>query len=144
MLWHFAVLGLLLLAPAVASAQDLATLLAFIEEHNHRLQAQRHVLATLTAAPTDTAEVRTLLEADQRSVWKAVRLSAGLSERVSPGQEGSGLDARIGVGLSLPFADCSITSSIRCGTEWSGRSRGRTHASGSCCGSSTFSSATTR
>jgi len=105
MLWRLAVLGLLLLAPALAGAQDLDALLAFIEEHNSRLQAQRQVRQALATAPPSNAEVLSVLEADRRSVWKHARLSAGLSERVSPGEEGSGLDARIGVTLTLPLAD---------------------------------------
>jgi outer membrane protein TolC len=100
-------LVLLVLRAGWAQAPDLAALLQFVEEHNHRLRAQRAVLAALEAEPPGRTDVLRVLEAEQHSLWKHVRLTSGVGARVSPGDEGSGLDTRIGVQLSVPLADYS-------------------------------------
>jgi len=105
---------LLGLLPAIpVQAWDLAALFAFIEEHNHRLRAQRQVLATLAEEPPSGTQVLELLEADRKSWLKYFRLTGGVGGRATPSlEEGSGLDTRVGLTITIPLADRSVALSV--------------------------------
>lgn len=99
---------LLLLLPALAPAQPLHELLALIEKHNPELVQQRRLLdATAAAGAGDDAGVLALLRQQEQSVWRHFRVAARAGARVSPGEDGSGIDTRAALEFSLPLGDKS-------------------------------------
>jgi outer membrane protein TolC len=102
---------LLLTLPASAPAQPLLELLALIEQHNPELVQQRRVLAATAAAGSasagDDASVLELLRQQEQGFWRHFRVVARTGARVSPGQDGSGIDTRAGLEFSLPLGDKS-------------------------------------
>jgi hypothetical protein len=100
---------LLLLLPALVPAQPLHELLALIEQHNPELVQQRRLLDATAAAGMagDDAGVLALLRQQEQSFWRHFRVAARASARVSPGEEGSGIDTRAGLEFSLPLGDWS-------------------------------------
>jgi hypothetical protein len=99
---------LLLTLPALAPAQPLHELLALIEQHNPELMQQRRLLATAAAASAgDDAGVLALLRQQEQSFWRYFRVAARAGARVSPGEDGSGIDTRAALEFSLPLGDKS-------------------------------------
>jgi hypothetical protein len=101
---------LLLTLPALAPAQPLHELLALIEQHNPELVQQRRLLDATTAAGMagdEDAGVLALLRQQEQSFWRHFRVAARAGARVSPGEEGSGIDTRAGLEFSLPLGDRS-------------------------------------
>ena len=99
---------LLLTLPALASAQPLHELLALIEQHNPELVQQRRLLDTAAAASAgDDAGVLALLRQQEQSFWRYFRVAARAGARVSPGEDGSGIDTRAALEFSLPLGDLS-------------------------------------
>jgi len=99
----------LLLLPALAPAQPLHELLALIEQYNPELQQQRRLLDATAAADMagDDAGVLALLRQQEQSFWRHFRVVARAGARVSPGDEGTGIDTRAGLEFSLPLGDWS-------------------------------------
>jgi hypothetical protein len=99
---------LLLTLPVLAPAQPLHELLALIEQHNPELVQQRRLLDTASAAgAADNAGVLTLLRQQEQSFWRYFRVAARAGARVSPGEDGSGIDTRAALEFSLPLGDKS-------------------------------------
>lgn len=97
---------LLLTLPALAPAQPLHGLLALIEQHNPELLQQRRLLDATTAAGND-AGVLAILREQEASWWKHFRVAARTGARVSPGDEGTGIDPRAALEFTLPLGDKS-------------------------------------
>jgi len=98
---------LLLMLPALAPAQPLHELLALIEQHNSELVQQRRLLDTAAASAGDDASVLALLRQQEQSFWRYFRIAARAGARVSPGEDGSGIDTRAALEFSLPLGDKS-------------------------------------
>jgi hypothetical protein len=107
---RYALLATLLLTlPALAPAQPLHELLALIEQHNPELVQQRRLLDATAAAGMagDDAGVLALLRQQEQSFWRHFRVAARAGARVSPGEDGTGIDTRAGLEFSLPLGDKS-------------------------------------
>lgn len=106
-------LFLLAVVPSAGTAAQpqppLHDLLALIEQHNPELQQQRRLLEATEAAEDDSEDsaVLELLREQEQSWWKHFQLRARGGAKTTPGEDGTGGDARAALEFVFPFGDSS-------------------------------------